>query len=482
MKKTFIALLFSSFFITNALLAQIDAAGFAGFIQPGDDALVPGADVTIEQLFTGDVCNSVTPPDDLYHCILPQNIDGPLRVTITKNENWLDGVTTLDLVFIQKHILFIDPITSGESQIAADADNSGSISTFDILLLQKLILNQESALTDVPSWRFLPTWTVLNVTGFQSHWGNIPGDPYGTTPFNFDADFGLSNFEYPFYLDVPLEFYWLATNDQFDLGNFSFNAIKVGDVNFTNQQLALTGGVEGQDRQAKNAPSITWNGLIKKGEEVTIPVKASGVGEILGYQFGMWLSPEDFELVDITQGDLPSFTKDNFGLTELKEGKIRTLWFDTEGQAADLSDETVLFNLKLKAKRNIVDLSEAIKLDAESMKGEYYDTNKEISPFALELDVQQTVAFERNLELLDHYPNPVDHQMTLELLLDNDSDLEIQIFDVYGKQIKSYTQSGAKGLNKIVLEDMDELSNGTHFLRVIDAEGHIAVKQFVAIK
>jgi hypothetical protein len=49
------------------------------------------------------------------------------------------GVSTLDLVDMQKHLL-IKPLSSPYKMIAADANNSKSITAIDLIEMRKLIL------------------------------------------------------------------------------------------------------------------------------------------------------------------------------------------------------------------------------------------------------------------------------------------------------------------------------------------------------
>lgn len=86
-----------------------------------------------------------------------QNLQRGLDYTIRPigNANPFNGVTTLDLLLIQKHILGIAPLNSPYRIIAADINNSKSISTLDLILLRRLILNLDSKLTSNSSWRFI---------------------------------------------------------------------------------------------------------------------------------------------------------------------------------------------------------------------------------------------------------------------------------------------------------------------------------------
>ncbi len=71
------------------------------------------------------------------------------------SDDWLNGVSTFDLVLISKHILGIQPLNSPYKMIAADANHSNSITTFDIVLLRKLLLGVSDTLDGNTSWRFV---------------------------------------------------------------------------------------------------------------------------------------------------------------------------------------------------------------------------------------------------------------------------------------------------------------------------------------
>ena len=69
----------------------------------------------------------------------------------------LNGVTTYDLVLISKHILAADTLDSPYKIIAADANNSKTITTADMVEIRKLILQVTTKFPQgVPSWRFVP--------------------------------------------------------------------------------------------------------------------------------------------------------------------------------------------------------------------------------------------------------------------------------------------------------------------------------------
>lgn len=73
-----------------------------------------------------------------------------------KNINPTNGLTTQDLLDIQKHILGNAPFDSPYQSLAADANLDEKVSTYDIVLLRKLLLGLIPELPHGKSWRFLP--------------------------------------------------------------------------------------------------------------------------------------------------------------------------------------------------------------------------------------------------------------------------------------------------------------------------------------
>lgn len=135
------------------------------------------------------------------------NITTPLLYgiyTLTPEKDTLasNGVSTLDLLIITKHILFQERITDPYKIIAADANHSNTVTTQDLIALRKLILHQVETLPNNTSWRFVrKSYTFPN-----------PEDPWSQ----------------PFPESIELNLF----TENGSLGN-DFIAIKVGDLNGT---------------------------------------------------------------------------------------------------------------------------------------------------------------------------------------------------------------------------------------------------------
>lgn len=68
----------------------------------------------------------------------------------------LNGITTFDLVLIQRHILGLEPLDAPWKIVAADANLDGKVTLQDVVLLQKLLLGHIPELPHGQSWRFYP--------------------------------------------------------------------------------------------------------------------------------------------------------------------------------------------------------------------------------------------------------------------------------------------------------------------------------------
>ncbi|HOY06969.1 MAG TPA: hypothetical protein PLO67_16290, partial [Saprospiraceae bacterium] len=198
-----------------------------------------------------------------------------LTITPTKDDNPLNGVSTYDLVLISKHILGLEPLTTPYKMIAADANRSGSITTFDIVEFRKLILGIYNELPNNTSWRFVE----------KAYTFPTPANPFQSVfPENISVDNLSGN---------------MLAND--------FEAVKIGDVNATAIANSLQSA---EERSSATMLFDVDDRTVKAGEVFTVNFK--GAERVQGYQFTMNLS--GLEVMDIAgTGDIKA---ENFGVFE----------------------------------------------------------------------------------------------------------------------------------------------------------------------
>src|SRR5690606_32248274 len=137
------------------------------------------------------------------------------EVLPSKNDDPLAGVSTRDLITIQRHLLGIESLTIPYQLIAADVNNSGGISAKDLLDLRKLILGLSTEFPNNESWRFVNSDYTF---------------PDPQNPWNFEEERA--------YVDL--------SSDEM---HADFIGVKIGDVNGSviNE---LTGGIESRSRNS----------------------------------------------------------------------------------------------------------------------------------------------------------------------------------------------------------------------------------------
>lgn len=75
-------------------------------------------------------------------------------IAIEKNGNPLNGVTTYDLVLIWKHVIQVQPFPTPYHYLIADVNGSGSVSTFDLIVMRQLILSIIQEFPTGKTWQF----------------------------------------------------------------------------------------------------------------------------------------------------------------------------------------------------------------------------------------------------------------------------------------------------------------------------------------
>lgn len=120
-------------------------------------------------------------------------------IRASRDTNDMNGISTFDLVLTSKHILNVEALNSPWKMISADVNRSNSITTFDIVESRKMLLGLSTSYAASPSWRFYPSFI------------------------------SFSNPLQPF--DTPLPEQITLTNLQGNYNGANFTAVKVGDVN-----------------------------------------------------------------------------------------------------------------------------------------------------------------------------------------------------------------------------------------------------------
>ncbi|MGB4837449.1 MAG: dockerin type I domain-containing protein, partial [Saprospiraceae bacterium] len=246
-----------------------------------------------------------------------------------KNDDVMNGVSTLDLVMIQRHILGIEPITSPYKLIAADANHDGQVTASDLTEIIQLVLGTTKEYPNNYSWRFPIEDQVMSVDrpfpyleSMIAHTG--PGD-----------------------------------------GNYNFIAVKIGDVSGN-----AAGSVMNPVSEARSSKVVVLgmeDQILKAGEEAELAVMAGNFSDIAGFQYTMNLKGANY--VGIRPGAL-EMTRANVGL--ISKDEVTMSYAGKQG--ITLGEGTVLYTIIVKADR-AVKVSEMLSIGSAVTPAESYTSD-----------------------------------------------------------------------------------------------------------
>jgi HYR domain-containing protein len=348
------------------------------------------------------------------------------------NQNPSNGVSTLDVILMQRHILEIALLDSPYKIIAADVDRSGYVSTFDMIELRKLILGIIPTFQTNTSWRFV------------------------------DANYLFPNAENPFTSSFP-EFCSIINLDT-EMSYMDFVGIKTGDLN-NSAEVNVQG--ESESRNANTFHFNTEEQFLEKEEVYTVSIRASDFEKVLGFQFSLQFDPDDLEFSGIGKSNLPFFNLDNFGFNFTDQGILTCSWYAIN--EVSMKPDEVLFDLKFRAKSK-GRLSSFISLNSAYTRAEIYQIGSKISNLDLQFNTSQKI--KASFELFQNRPNPFKAETIIGFSLDESSETMFSVFNASGKMIYQRKEFYPEGYHEIIIRNEQLEGVGMYFYQLKTAEGN----------
>ncbi len=348
-------------------------------------------------------------------------------ITPSKDINIRNGVSTFDLLLIQKHILTLDTLDTPYKIIAADINHSNTVSAFDLVLMRKVILFISDTFPDNTSWRFI------------------------------HSDFTFLDPVHPFDQVFP-EFVDFADLESNESANFI--GVKIGDVTGNANPGEFTDPAE--ERNFKDTIQFyTEDQMLKRGDEILVPIKVEYFKDMIGFQFTFEFDSDVLDYTGFENENLPGFNKDNFGFNYLKNGQITVSW--DEINAVSLENGDPVFSLKFKALDDVV-LSEVLTINSKLTTKEAYNNEFEILDLDLKFSNQKAIS--SKVFDFEIYPNPFSENTTIQFDLKKDELVELSVFNLQGELIFSENKRFKKGSNKFELESNAFRQNGIYIARL----------------
>lgn len=364
---------------------------------------------------------------------MPQG--GAYRIDPASGDDYLNGVTTLDLVIIQKYILGLQNLESPYKIIAADINNDQKVTTLDLVELRGVILGFKDEFENNDSWRFIDESYVFE-------------DPSFPFEVNLGEVYNINS----------------LSNDM----TIDFIGLKVGDVNGTMDAASIL------------APSRSTYQLksedvaFEAGAPVTLLMNASRDIQTVGLQFALNFDPTKLEFAGI-DADGININSEHIGTSNLENGILTVSWSDYE--AVDIENGTNMFSIQFKAIDDGL-LSESVQLENARTNAEIYNDQLEISNIGLSFN---EVIGGNEFTLYQNTPNPFADNTQISFYLPTATDVTLRISDITGRTIKNYTGSFDKGNNYISISK-DELSVSGVLYYTLETDQHTDTKRMVVLK
>ncbi|MES2629641.1 MAG: right-handed parallel beta-helix repeat-containing protein [Bacteroidota bacterium] len=325
-----------------------------------------------------------------------------------------DYITTGHVMANRQFVLGTSQL-SPETQPAADVDNSGRVNTLDVLHQREVLV------------------------GTRTKFKNIFDD---ASSYNYLVNGGR------------------VTGFVTEKKTHSFDVVvyKIGEVNLK------SGGVDEfiLRKMKVYMPEITC----KKSELIRVPVIASSVKDIAGYQFSVEWEPSSFEFRNITPGKHSLFP----GKTKISQGILQASYLEESAKNMSVAAGDTLFWMEFAVLPGAT-YSNRIAVNSVATAARAYDEKTR----AMELVCPDAVVYvsdaasisesNERYKVFAAVPNPFTDHTSVSFELTNDQQLTFTVYSTLGTMV---SESGfyTAGLHTWRLSSTDELAVGMYYITI----------------
>ncbi len=395
--------------------------GVHGTVQLENGKPVPQ---TMIRLYGGDNASSLT-DEQGYYAFYDLPLGEEYVLNAQRKGNYLNGVTTADIIRIHNHLLGRKMFESPYQYLAADANNSGYVSIGDVAMLRALILGKIRTLNRHKSpWRFIP------------------------------ADLQFDNPRNPFATPIDEE---VRIQLQSPHKRQDFIAVKIGDV---------TGDVRVNNVQqstTRNKP-IALHADIKRTEDGHYLVRlylAEPSVPLKGLQFELY-HPGGFDNAVIEGGDEHLIREENWNVVDRQF--LRLSW---NAERSDQRLRDVLYlRLPFRQATEVQQWLDELQIGYHIRSEVYTETTEQ----PIELKKTQDNS-SPHFVLYPNKPNPFTLQTTIGFYLAQQGKITLQILDVSGKELYRYEGLYDRGYHQITVGAEKFKRGGLYYYRLFTPWG-----------
>ena len=383
------------------------AALIAGEIRTSEDVMVEN---TMVQLNTGDAMMTPSSGEYLFN---NNPLSAYYEIEPYKDDDIINGISVIDMILIQRHILGLNQIEGPYKVIAADINSDMRISTVDLVQLRRIILGLDESFVDNTSWRFVP------------------------------VDFVFGNPQNPWPFDEIIEIASLGANHYSE----DFIGVKIGDINGNVQaNSSLSTG-----RSERDISIALSDRYVSEGHSIQVPLYVGEPMDLIGLQLAM--RTDGLLIEGWVEGHLEIEEDD---VVKLNKDLVATVWqYDVTGAATRLGAEEPMFTLLYRATRSGM-LSDMISLDQSKMRSLVYDASER--EYKAKLVFGSTTV--GSMTLSQNEPNPFRGETTIGFYIPERDQVRIEFFDVTGRLLHSHEGRYEAGEHRILVSKSELESEG----------------------
>ena len=342
-----------------------------------------------------------------------------------KNDDMLNGITVLDIVLVQKHILGLKPFDSPYKYIAADVNDNGKVNGVDIVQIRKALLNYyDDEFPDNTSWKFVDK------------------------SFDFDES---DIFNYP-------ESVVLNELNQ-DVLNADLRAVKIADIN----QSAEVDGFTTTSVETRDMLSYTLK-TAKVGDKIAFIAQEDIL--VSGFQLELNVGNNSISLFEQAALNI------NEAQVRVLNNTIRIAYHNTTSDQVVAGD--VLFYIGTDDNEAAIN---NVSVETMSLYPEMY--NDELDVFKLNISTREDVLNVADVTLYQNTPNPFQKSTLISWEMPTTESIDFEIMDNSGRLMMKRTITASKGTNVIELDRNEFQSAGVYFYTIKTSYGSFTKKMIL---
>jgi hypothetical protein len=348
------------------------------------------------------------------------------------NSPLTEAVTTLDIIKTRSHILRKEEFVSPYQWVAADVNDSKSITALDLVEMRKVILGINPAFQSGLDWLIIP-------------------EAYDLTddPFSYQTSMDIT----------------LSDQDQ----DLNFIGVKVGDVD---NSWSGQGGA----RKSKDYLALSMENLVLNDALIEIPVVVSEYNDIRGYQFSITWDPNELAYDGTTSELLEGFFNDQMA----DNGVLTTMWDERDGRTEVLIAGQTLFTLKFRTLRE--DAISQVDINSSVTQAIAIDEKLSIlSIRAVPAHVNLEELRNGKLEMFQNIPNPFEYSTQIDFKITKPGLAIFTIINTLGEIVYIHEENYESGIHSISWDrsqGLRSIAPGMYLYR-LESNGEEVVKKML---